>query len=84
MPFKRRREAEKEKVVRDIKVSDEVLERLDKIIKSSKYLTPEFVANQLNLRVSIVKKLLRDLEKKGVLRNHIYSRRLKVYVPAGG
>ena len=60
MPFKRRREAEKEKVVRDIKVSDEVLERLDKIIKSSKYLTPEFVANQLNLRVSIVKKLLRE------------------------
>ncbi|MHA1505837.1 MAG: hypothetical protein ACTSR0_01405 [Candidatus Asgardarchaeia archaeon] len=83
MPFKRKREAEREKVVRDIKVSDEVLERLNKIIKGSKYVTPESIANQLNLRVSIVKGLLKDLEKKGVLKSHIYTRRLKVYIPAG-
>jgi len=51
-------------------------------IKKMKALTPFTVASRFNLRISVAKDLLEQLEQKGVIRFVSRSRNLKIYTPA--
>jgi len=81
MPYKKRR-VEREKVVRGILVSNEDMAKIESIISKSKFVIPTALANQLGIRVSIIKDILEDLEKRGKLKVYDKSRRIQIYVPA--
>jgi small subunit ribosomal protein S25e len=51
-------------------------------IKKMKTLTPFAVASRFNLRLSVAKDLLEELEQKGVIQFVSRSRNLKIYRPA--
>lgn len=51
-------------------------------IKKMKTLTPFTVASRFNLRLSVAKDLLEQLEQKGVIQFVSRSRNLKIYTPA--
>lgn len=50
-------------------------------IKKMKTLTPFMVASRFNLRLSLAKDLLEELEQQGVIRFVSRSRNLKIYTP---
>ncbi|MCD6515009.1 MAG: hypothetical protein ABGF52_02440 [Candidatus Asgardarchaeum sp.] len=80
MPYKKRR-VEREKVVRGILINDEDMARIESIISKSKFIIPTALANQLGIRVSIIKDILEDLEKRGKIKVYDKSRRIQIYVP---
>lgn len=58
--------------------------RSDKVIneiKKMRTLTPFTVASHFNLRLSVAKDLLEELEQKGVIQFVSRSRNLKIYTP---
>jgi len=56
-------------------------EKIVNEIKKMKTLTPFAVASRFNLRISVAKDLLEELEQKGVIRFVSRSRNLKIYTP---
>ncbi len=51
-------------------------------LKKMKVLTPHSVASRLGLRVSVAKKFLKELERKGFVKYVSKSRNVKIYKPA--
>jgi small subunit ribosomal protein S25e len=51
-------------------------------LKKLKFLTPYSVASRFELRLSVAKELLRDLERKGLVRFVSKSPNVTVYAPA--
>ncbi|MFQ6064621.1 MAG: hypothetical protein ACE5L6_04015 [Candidatus Bathyarchaeia archaeon] len=60
--------------------SEKVLSQMKKM----KAITPYEVASRLDLRMSVAKDLLRELERKGAIEYVSGSKNLKVYKLAGG
>jgi len=56
-------------------------EKIINQIKKMKTLTPFSVASRFNLRLSVAKDLLEQLEQKGVIQFVSRSRNLKIYTP---
>ncbi|MFQ6074374.1 MAG: hypothetical protein ACE5KC_04050 [Candidatus Bathyarchaeia archaeon] len=56
-------------------------EKIISEIKKMKTLTPFAVASRFNLRISVAKDLLEQLEQKGVIQFVSRSRNLKIYTP---
>ena len=56
-------------------------EKIINEIKKMKTLTPFAVASRFNLRLSVAKDLLEQLEQKGVIQFVSRSRNLKIYTP---
>jgi small subunit ribosomal protein S25e len=56
-------------------------EKIVNEIKKMKILTPFTVASRFNLRLSVAKDLLEELEQKGVIQFVSRSRNLKIYTP---
>jgi small subunit ribosomal protein S25e len=69
----------REKIIGSIDIpdsnSDEVMSALHKM----KAITSTGVASQFNLKISVANKMLRDLEKEGILTLAAKSHNLKVY-----
>ncbi len=57
-------------------------ERLLDELKKMRAITPHAVASRFNLRLSIARDFLKELERKGVVEFVSRSRNLKVYKPA--
>ncbi|UCG36662.1 MAG: 40S ribosomal protein S25 [Candidatus Bathyarchaeota archaeon] len=51
-------------------------------LKKMKVLTPSSVAARFNLRLSVARSFLKDLERKGLITFVSRSRNLKIYKPA--
>jgi len=56
-------------------------EKIINEIKKMKTLTPFSVASRFNIRLSVAKDLLEQLEQKGVIQFVSRSRNLKIYTP---
>jgi len=56
-------------------------EKTVKEIKKLKVLTPYTVASRFDLRLSVARELLQDLEQKGVIRWVSGSKNIKIYKP---
>jgi len=56
-------------------------EKIISEIKKMKTLTPFTVASRFNVRISVAKDLLEELEHKGVIQFVSRSRNLKIYTP---
>ena len=66
-------------VVRDLYPDDDTLKKIESEIKRAKGLTPQYLADKYNIRVSTAKRILRDAEQKNVVRCVISNKRTRVY-----
>ncbi len=73
--------SKREKKTAGIVLPDLRSEKTINKIKKMKTLTPFTVASGFNLRLSVAKDLLEELEQKGVIRFVSRSRNLKIYTP---
>ncbi len=73
--------AKREKKTAGIVPPDSRSEKIINEIKKMKALTPFAVASRFNLRLSVAKDLLEELEQKGVIKFVSRSRNLKIYSP---
>jgi small subunit ribosomal protein S25e len=69
----------KEKIIGSLNIPDTNSNEVLDTLKRMKAITPNGVASQFNLKVSVAKKMLNDLEGKGVISMVSKSRNLKVY-----
>ena len=70
-----------EKKIAGISLPNPRSEKTVKELKKLKVLTPYTVASRFDLRLSVARELLRDLEQKGVVRVVSGSKNVKIYKP---
>ncbi|MHA1680728.1 MAG: hypothetical protein ACTSUE_06955 [Promethearchaeota archaeon] len=68
---------------RDLFISKEVRENIEKAIPKMKYITPTELSSKFGIKISSAKEFLREMEKKHVVKQyeHVKSNRLLVFVP---
>ena len=66
-------------LVRDLFPDDEVKEKIQGEIKRAKGLTPQFLAEKYNVRISTIKKMLKEAEENGIVECVASNKRTKVY-----
>ena len=66
-------------VTRDLVPDDETKKKIDDEIKRAKGITPSYLADKYNIRVSTAKKMLQEAETNNIVKRIISSRRTKVY-----
>ena len=81
MPYLKRKTVERERVIRDILIKPADEKKIETTILKSKLIIPSAIAQQLGLRVSIVKRILEKLEKEGKIQKYSSSARIKIFVP---
>ncbi|MEM0002353.1 MAG: 30S ribosomal protein S25e [Desulfurococcus sp.] len=64
--------------------TEDILKRLKTAVSKQgvKYYTPYILAQELNIRVSVARKILREAERRGILKLYSGGRRAPIYVPA--
>ncbi|MHA2358533.1 MAG: hypothetical protein ACXABK_07180 [Candidatus Heimdallarchaeaceae archaeon] len=66
-------------VIRDLLPDEETKKKIDEEIARSKGITPAYLADKYNIRVSTAKKILREAEANNIVECITSSRRTKVY-----
>ncbi len=70
-----------EKEIRKILVDEELKSTIEEEIPKMKLITPTIISGKYNIRVSIAKEIISDLENRGKLKIVDHNRRIKVYTP---
>ncbi len=70
-----------EKEIRKIIIDDELKSTIEEEVPKMKLITPTIISGKYNIRVSMAKEIISDLEKKGKLKLVDHNRRIKVYTP---
>jgi len=70
-----------ERTIRSIITSDDIIKQIRNEIHNMRYITPSSIALKYNLRLSVAKDILEQLEREGKLTRVTKSRRVIVYKP---
>ena len=65
--------------VRDLTPDEETKKKIDAEIRRAKGITPAYLADKFNIRVSTAKKILREAEENKIVKQVVSSRRTTVY-----
>ena len=65
--------------VRDLTPDEETKKKIDAEIRRAKGITPAYLADKFNIRVSTAKKILREAEENKIIKQVVSSRRTTVY-----
>ncbi len=65
--------------VRDLNPDEDTKKKIDAEIKRARGITPAYLADKFNIRVSTAKKFLREAEENKIVEQVVSSRRTKVY-----
>jgi ribosomal protein S25 len=70
--------------IRDLTPDEETKKKIDAEIRRAKGITPAYLSDKFNIRVSTSKKILREAEENKIIELIVASRRTKVYsaIPA--
>lgn len=70
-------------IKRDLFIPKEVQDKIEKEVPKMRYITPSELSQKYGIRVSAANDLLKDLEKKHVVKRYenIKSPKIHVYVP---
>ncbi len=71
-----------EKVVRDIELKPQLVDQIRKEVARSSYVTPQSLAMKYNIRVSVARRLLRELEREGLVLYVDGNSRIRIYMGA--
>lgn len=69
----------KEKIIGSIEVPDSKRSDVRETLLKMKAITPNTVASQFNIKVSVAKKMLNEMESSGIIKMVARSSNLKVY-----
>jgi len=69
----------RDKIIGAVDIPDATSDEVVGALRGMKAITPTGVASRFNLKVSVAKKMLRDLEENGTLELAARSQNLKVY-----
>lgn len=69
----------REKIIGSVEMPDINSSDVMGAIRGMKAITPNGVATRFNLKISVAKRMLKELEKKGVIKLVTRSKNLKVY-----
>jgi small subunit ribosomal protein S25e len=69
----------KEKIIGSIQIPDLKSSEIHETLQKMKAITPNEVASQFNIKVSVAKKMLNEMENNGILKMVARSSNLKVY-----
>jgi len=69
---------------RDLLADEDTMKKIDAELKRAKGITPAYLADKYNIRVSTAKKILREAEANNVVEAITKSRRTVVYSAATG
>ncbi|MGQ9720335.1 MAG: eS25 family ribosomal protein [Candidatus Jordarchaeum sp.] len=70
-----------EKEIRNILIDDELKSTIEEEIPKMKMITPTAISGKYNIRISIAKEIISNLENKGKIKLVESNRRIKVYTP---
>ena len=73
---------EKRGVTLRVVAEEDVIKNAEKVVKHMKFVTPNMLADKMGINMSLAKRILRDLETKGLLKLYAKNRRVQIYVPA--
>lgn len=65
--------------IRDLTPDEETKKKIDAEIRRAKGITPAYLSDKFNIRVSTAKKFLREAEENKIIKLIVASRRTKVY-----
>ena len=65
--------------IRDLNPDEETKKKIDDELKRAKGITPAYIADKYNIRVSTAKRILREAEANNIVTAKTKSRRTKVY-----
>lgn len=71
-----------EVISKNITISDEMIKRVQEEIKKEKIITPYTLATKANITLSVAKRILKDLNEQGTIREAFRNRRTAIYVAA--
>jgi small subunit ribosomal protein S25e len=80
-PGKQAKAKEEKKQVSAFEISPELLAKVKKDLSKVNYITPSKLASNYSIAISTARKLLKQLEKEGVLKLYSPSRRNPIYIP---
>jgi len=69
-------------VTQHVVAEEGVTERASKVVKHMKFVTPKMLADKMEISIGLAKRVLRDLEAKGIIKLYSKNRRIQIYVPA--
>ncbi|QKR01005.1 30S ribosomal protein S25e [Metallosphaera tengchongensis] len=69
-----------EVISKNITISDEMVKRIQDEIKKEKIITPYNLATKANITISVAKRILKDLNEQGVIKEAFRNRRTAVYI----
>jgi small subunit ribosomal protein S25e len=72
-------EKQKEKIVRSVEVTQDMLNEMKKALRRAKVATPQSLAESYGIKVSVAKRILRELEREGVVVYVNGNSKLKIY-----
>ncbi len=78
----KKKEEKVQKVVREFLVDDDLRKKIEKEIVKMPCITPSAIAMKYNIRISTAKRLLRELNSKGLIRLVDRSPNITIYAPA--
>jgi len=58
-----------------------VVDQAQKVVRHMNFVTPTALAEKMGVSVGLAKRILRDLETRGVLKLYAKNRRVQIYVP---
>jgi ribosomal protein S25 len=76
---KSEKKEKRDKIIGAVEIPDASSDEVMQALKRMKAITPNSVASQFNLKVSVAKKLLSELEATGTLELAASSQNIKVY-----
>ncbi|UXD21662.1 30S ribosomal protein S25 [Ignicoccus pacificus DSM 13166] len=69
-------------VTQQVVAEANVVDQAAKVVRHMKFVTPSMLADKMEISIGVAKRVLRDLETRGVLKLYAKNRRVQVYVPA--
>ena len=65
-------------------VPDNVVKRISREIRREQFVTPNMIAERYSMTVSLAKKVLKRLEKEGLVELYAPNRRAPIYIVKAG
>ncbi|MCY0874251.1 MAG: 30S ribosomal protein S25e [Acidianus infernus] len=69
-----------EVISKNIQISDEMIKKIQEEIKREKMITPYELATKTNITLSVAKRILKDLNAQGVIKEAFRNRRTAIYI----
>ncbi len=69
-----------EVISKNIQISNDMIKKIQEEIKREKMITPYELATKSNITISVAKRILKDLNSQGVIKEVFRNRRTAIYI----